>query len=519
MRFARVVVAAVLAVGVCTAALSAARDGVRSSVRNDVESTFDRVLAARDTAFDEAKRSGVRRDNSWRSSIDEEGLLIDLDRRALTSSRETAYRSAFLEELECSNHKHRGLACLMLGSVFDPALAPHLANLMDDSTEVTWRYSDACPQIANFDPWSRETVRDFAGRALEHQTGFRFASDAAFRQWWAGNGGDYQRRPWYWAAKWFFSTRHLSSPDAVKHNWDVTVSDEQVYELSRFKPDAALQILLMTDYSRLGIEEEPDARACGYVSFRYDTKAFARFVGAHGLKGRLISLLRQENLYPEIDSDRKFAFFAMSIMGLAKDVFADADEPAIAAAQRIRSPYEPPVPDMVMFRSKIAPSRARSILVGAMRADPRMLILGHELIKAAGYSEPEMILAAYKSADTKEDYINELVGATGNHRPVSLWLIREFARDLTLGDSPDYMLYVSARDLHELCRAANMASGKTLVASADIAMLEQPRTSGDKVSNERDNLEMAKFGERVRTNSERIRQELLSSLRSAKVNG
>jgi len=519
MRTTRIAIYVAVLLGICVVMTFGALSVIHHRVRADVESTFDKVLAERDKTFHEARRSNAPRSVFISSSIDQERSLADLDKRALSSSYAFAYRSAFLGELKSSDHRHRGIACVMLGSSFDPELAPALAGLLDDATEVTWRYSNARPQVANFDPWSRETVRDYARRSLEHQTGYSFKSEVAFRRWWTENSENYRQKPWYWIAKWSFSGRHLSSPNAVKYNWEVVIGDEQIRELSHLKPDSALKILLMSAYLPLGIGGGSDVRPCGYVSFRYDTKAFARFVRTYSLKGKLISLLRQESLYPEIDSDCRFAFFAIAVMRLAKDVFTDADEPAIAAAQRVHFPYKPPVSDMVVFRSAIAPNRARSILVGAMRADPKMLILGHELIKVAGFSEPEMILAAYRSGNDKEGYISELVSAVENHRPVSMWLIREFARELTLTDHPPYMLYVGAHNLHELCRAANLRSGKNLVAKADIAALELRGVSYDKLPNEQDKLKMAEFEGWVHRNFERIKRELLSSLKSAKVDG
>ena len=524
MRVARVAICVTVFLGLCVGLVLGQGIIKRNRIRADVESTFDKVLAARDKTLLDAKRLEAERSNAPPGALplcylDQEKGLMELDRRALSTFNASVYRSAFLDELKCSDHRHRGMACLMLGSSFDPELAPALAGLLDDASEVTWSYFHGSPAVAHFNPWSKETVRDFARRSLEHQTGYTFKSQAAFDRWWIENGRDYEKKPWYWTAKWFFSDRHISSPNSVKYDWDITIGNRQIGELSGLEPDAALKILLMSSYLPLGIGPQSDVSPCGYAGSRYDTKAFAGFVQKYGLKAKLVSLLRQENLYPEIDSNPRFTFFAGTIMDLSPDVFNEADEPAIAAAQQIDSPYKPPVSDMVIFRSRIAPDRARSIFVEAMRADPKMLILGHELIKATGYSEPEMILAAYRSADDKEGYISELVNAVENHRSVPLWLIREFARELTLREDPDYMLYVSARNLQALCRAANTRSGKTLVASSDIAMLELQGVSGGKVPNEADKLKMAEFEGRVRKDFERIKRQLLSSLRDAKADG
>ena len=516
MRTTRIAICAAILLGIC---LAGGLTVIRVRALADVESTFDKVLAERGKAFVAEHRTKTPHNISVVGSIDDERLIVDLDRRALSSSSASAYRSAFLRELKCSNPKHRGLACLMLGSSFDPELAPALAGLLGDTAEVTWRYSYACPQVTGFDPWSRETVRDYARRSLEHQTGCSFKSEDAFKRWWAKSGKDDQRKPWYLIAKWASADRHLSSPESVKHNWDVTIGEEQIREMSHLKPDSALKILLMSSYLPLGIGPASDVPPCGYVSFRYDTKAIARFVRAQGLKEKLVALLHQKSLYPEIDSDLRFSFFTITLMRLSKDVFSEADEATIAAAQRIRQPFKPPVMDMIIFRSQIAPKRARAILVEAMRTDPKMLCLAHELIEVAGFVEPKMILAAYKQEDDKMGYISELVIALEHHRPVSPWLIREFARDLTLTDDPSYMLNVSAQDLHELCKAANMCSGKKLIADADIAALEPRGFSGGKVPTEEDRIKTAEFERRVHANFGRIKRQLLVSLETARVNG
>jgi len=472
----------------------------------DVEARLTKIIAIRENAVREAERSKSSYSDLNYAFLNYEPEAIALDKKALSASAIYIYQSAFINELKCTNPQHREVAFSMLESTFNPELAPYLARLLNDTSEVIQSSFSISPESRNHQQ-SQKLVCDYARNALEHQTLVTFNSETAFNSWWMKNGKNYRQKPWYWVARWYYG-----DPRTMHYSAGIPIDDEHIRDLSGLNPAVALRILLMCKCRLLDAGPESNIHTDMLSAFMYNKKAFARFIQEHRLQSKLISFLHQENLYSEIDSDQTFQTFASAVMDIGEYALTSADEPAIAAAQQIKSPFKPPVLNMILFRSKIAPQYARSLLVEALHSDPYNSILVNELIRVSGYSEAELILEAYKNSADQSGYVHNLRMAVEQNQSVPLWLIREFTRGLRPNKYFDYSPKTSIYTLYELCLAANTRSEKTLITDADIEMLMSQTLPDGSKPDGNNKQDMAKYNVQQQNAFIQIKKKLISSL-------
>ena len=396
-----------------------------------------------------------------------------------------AYRDALIAELSSGNPEYRGLACELLGLAFDLKSIQRLGGMLDDNVQAGPTLIYDWPQSGPGSMYScSPIVAQLAAAALTRITGVSFDSRAAFDTWWK-HSGDHTRRIWYWGAKWRCWSSHegpfiLPKPGQPEPAPDFTVPVNQglsrhcVSELEQISPKDGLKILLLLanlDAFDAEVTQLSGSKGCRarpeYSEERFADQAPVDFIRRHNLRPRLLDLLQQNNLYPEITSDDAFDGLCQRICALGRAVFTADDEKAFAAAQEVNHPFKPPIQRFLLIRANLAPDRAKAILTTALRGDPKLSMVAGEVARRYGSEERESLTKAFAAGGDSIAF--ELRNAASQKVPVSLSFIAELAKML---GKPDME---SSRTLITLAETANIAAGRDVISKAEIHTISKGR--------------------------------------------
>ena|GEM_PF-4234622 len=332
------------AVCVCCRADGVALGGAQARIGSE----FKRIIASRQKRLVQ-KLPKPDKTGAWRSDpnlTQQDGVTRLKDTAALLGLLPNVdYRRAVIAELRSTNAAYRGLACELLGFVFDLRALKEVGKLLDDQGDCLYsevRVAQTGPAYVLLQP---RKVHEVADGAVNRMIGMQFRSKSSFDLWLKLNS-EHKDKIWYWRTRWLHEApRYRDGFVGLEKTPDLVASDVEGV-LSSVPRDTQLKILLLA--ARDGVLED-EARWTMGDKYReegvwpgmggypapsgLDNKLIAKFVQEHKLKGRLIELLQQKAEIPGASFDR----LAPAICGLGTDVFSSEDEPALAAAQVITS--------------------------------------------------------------------------------------------------------------------------------------------------------------------------------------
>ncbi len=493
--------------------------------RSDVERAFDSIIASRQALV---KSLGIPQwSRSSRSPLDSPppydslsayDLLRDLFNRSVQrfvgpatlrfvgqvygsgiEPRVTeAYKAMLRAELASPKPEYRGLACELLGLQFDPESVQALGAILDDPTPSVIQLArgqlaqtiDLSEHMRGLLHCEQATVGELASRCLGTLTGLSFASASQFRTWWQGNN-DHSNHLWYWSMLW--TRNHTANVidangdryrnDEVIRSWPAWTSHED--EFSRVEVNTRLKVLLLHEQDQLvqreialsmGLDpaqhggDVPQIARSSFFNSGYPQRDYGtRFVVENGLKPRLLELLQQKQLYPEILTDGDFRILAYNILALS--VFTPQDEETLAAAQSLSTPFKAYAVPVVQVRCELAPDRARAILEEALKANMSHVALANQLVARVGSQDADLLTQAFTSWSGEARYSF----ATSVHKAVEagIRVAPGFIRGLITqlappGDFSGGKDQDSDRALAELARAANTITKTNLVTDDEI---------------------------------------------------
>lgn len=448
-----------------------------------VESEFQRIIASRQKRLVQ-KPAQPRLNDSWRSS--DPNLVYD---NHMTRLKDTAallgllpnvdYRRAVIAELKSANPAYRGLACELLGFIFDLRALQEVSKLLDDQGDCLYSEVSVAQTGPAYVLLQPRKVGEVALGAMNRMIGMHFRSKSSFDFWWKSNS-KHQDKIWYWRARWLHEApRYRDEFVGLEKTPDLGASDVEG-ALSSLPTDTQLKILLLA--ARDGALED-EARWTVGDKYRedgvwpgmggspapagLDSKLIAKFVQEHRLKGRLIELLQQKAEIPGASFDR----LAPAICNLGTDVFSSEDEPALAAAQVIVKPHKPPVSELVLLRVQLVPERRQAILRETLSNAPDLAEVALALTNNLGPDDADALVKSFQAADqySQRTLADRAKTFAGKASGIDLALIHRLAGSLS--DPPAgnvYTYFDPAKTLCALAGAANTVSGRTLISDEAI---------------------------------------------------
>lgn len=481
----RIVLAVVLLATSLTCTCSA-QQIISGEVRARVEDDINRIAASRQQRITTDRTVIIGPISRETKEVDL--ISEDPDLLSLMQGENSDYRDAVTEQLGNSDPVARGVACELLANTFDVTALPRLGALLDDTAPcIASRFE--CPQRGpNTFTLLESRVSETSAGAIRSMIGIRFPNRAAFDIWWKANK-QCDDKLWYWAAKW----KREVWPETIDGDSQVTIGaskpDQSVVaadvkgRLSRLRPDAALRILLLVrNVSALDNEivislGGTDKRTI-WPEFSCqpwsgpDKPTLVDFVKQHKLKGRLIELLRQKNLYAEANTEGAFYGLVRQISDLGSDVFSPGDEAAIAQAQTVDKPFKAPVASLILLRASIAPASAHAILREGLLQDPSMDDVARSLVELAERQDQDILVKSFEVAAEWERsaFAQRVAGLAGKAKGIDMSFLKRLIAGIsepTAADIAKYR-YDAAYCLCSLARAANKLAGRDMVSEEDI---------------------------------------------------
>lgn len=378
--------------------------------------------------------------------------------------------------------------CELLANTFDIVALQRLGALLDDTaTCIASRLTMRQVGSTTF-TLVNSTVGETASKAITAMIGICFPNTAWFDIWWRANSR-YEDKLWYWSAKW----KREVCPGTIDgtpvlslgvHGPDQSVVAADVKSrLSRLKPDSALRILLLV--RNQGALDHEIAVTLGGNDKRSiwsdftlpswagpDKQTIVDFVARNKLKGRLIELLCQKNLYPEVHSESAFYSLVTQIGELGSSVFSAQDEQSVAQAQTVNKPYQAPVESLVLLRTSIAPTRAHAILHETLARDPSLDRVARSLAEMAERDDQDILVKSFEVGDPWERsaLAERVKDAAGRASGIDLAFVKRLVA-LTPEPTADdiaHRRYDAANCLCALARAANKLKGRDVIPEDDI---------------------------------------------------
>jgi hypothetical protein len=482
----RIVLAVVLLLSLLTWGACSAQTLISDEVRARVVSDIDKIAASRQQRMDTSRTVNIGFPSG--DSKDVDLISADPDLRSLMQGESSEYTAVVTEQLADPDPMKRGVACELLADTFDLVALQGLGALLDDTDPCIASRIDipqAGPVTFNL---VKSTVGETAGKAIRAMIGLRFPNKAWFDIWWKANK-QCDSRLWYWAAKWKRGVwpEMIGSSPAIplgvsKPDQSVVAADVNG-RLSRLKPDAALRILLLVR-NRSALDNEimvslggTDKRTIWPEFFCEpwsgpDKQTLVDFVKKHKLKGRLIELLCQKDLYPEAQSESAYYSLVTQIGELGSSVFSAQDEQSVAQAQTVNKPYEAPIESLVLLRTSIAPTRAHAILHETLARDPSLDRVARSLAESAERNDQDILVESFKVGDPwrRSALAQRVKDSAGRAKGIDAAFVKRLVvltPEPTSEDIAKYR-YDAADCLCDLARAANKLAGRNLVTDEDI---------------------------------------------------
>jgi hypothetical protein len=392
--------------------------------------------------------------------------------------RKTAeeYGEALRAELASPNAMYRGLACEFLGWKFDSKSIPALAGMLEDHDASILQFVIAVslPQLASM-PGSIEaryinslTVRLVAQNSLHELTGFSFASSSQFNDWWAANK-NYTQRLWYWFTSRPYDDQRKREDEYLKLNAEIKL---RIILLNRNyrsgQAEAALSMGLDPGKSDGHVPVWGGGIVIGYAAGKSATK----IVADNKLKYRLIELLNQKNLYPEIQTDNDFNMLTKDIALI--EVFNSEDEKMLAAAQRLTKPFKAYAKPFVEIRCRIAPDGGQSVLVESLSSNLNNVEWAQQLVAKFGSQNTDLLIQAFSIGDGngKASFAKSVYKAADDGLPVSRKFVADLISTLTLPGTQNGITSGPSHALAALARAANVILKKQIAEEKEIIAAE-----------------------------------------------
>lgn len=430
----------------------------------DTEACFDRISAYVSKQSPKWKENGANIGNPSFGLYTHQDYktLVDKTWKSKDAKQSHLYRNLLIQELRSPKPEYRALSCTLLEKGFDVAAIPEIGKLLDDSTEaIPQFYSAPLYQQVSSKEASKGTirmaaVREFASRALYSLTEQPFSSRTDFDKWW-GENSNYKATSWYWRKRW----EPMEGPAA-------SVA-QRIQDLSSLPDDVVIRAVILS-----GISWNDDD----------SYELLPKFLQKRHLSSRIIGMLMQQNLLPEINSQERFEHFVRRVNDLSLFVFTGKDESLIAKAEDIHLPYNPPIADLVLMRSNIAFPHSGSdlrcrvlplnekdktviILTGALRKDPTLVPVAIELVNVIGSKESAVLKHTFKSVSVYEK--KDIARAVADN---ACWMTPAFIRELVqLVPDPNSSDYCDG-GLGYLSRAANSVLHKQVISEQEIAKVE-----------------------------------------------
>ncbi len=481
----RIVLAVVLLLWVLTCACSA-QTLISDEARSRVFSDIDKIAASRQQRITGSRTTIVGPLSRDTKEVDL--ISVDPDLLSLMQGETSEYRQAVIEQLADADPVKRGIGCELLANTFDVVALQRLGALLDDTAPcIASRLGMPQSGPTTF-ALIESTVGETAAKAISAMTGMRFPNKAWFDIWWKANSR-YEDKLWYWAARWKRESWPETIDGSPPMSLGVSRPDQSVVaadvngRFSRLRPDAVLRILLLVrSMSALdneivislgGTDKRTIVRDTGPMPWAGpDKQTMVDFITRHKLKGRLIELLCQRNLYPEAQTESAFSSLVGQISDLGSDVFAPGDESAIAQAQSVDKPCKAPVAALIILRSTIAPARAHTILREGLIQDPGMTGVARRLIEICEPQDQDILAKSFEVAQgwDRRYFAERVNDSAGKARGLDTSLVRRLvvlAPEPTAEDIAKHQ-YQPANCLCALARAANKLAGRDLVTEEDI---------------------------------------------------
>lgn len=495
----------------CVPAMSA-------TVTKSINEHIREIIVARDArAVADNLQEAPWSQTSWEEPVRNQPLLDaeTLSLVNLAKGTRVEYANGLIASLNSSVAFTRGVACEMFALIHQPAAIEPLGRLLDDNsasaTTIRRNTPQSGPDIIHL---SNPTVSQLARHALWRHTGILFRSKADFEVWWKANR-NYENRIWYWAARWNFYNYHI--PGTTDRS---DLPGAEIASATGLPPnlpkDMALKILLLhKNDAALGAECAPYAATRGVrLDLSYGTgqgpypDVITAFIRANHLKARVIELLSQKNLWPEVSSEDAFYSLISKIDELSPDIFTAADEPKLAAAQRVVAPYSVSVEPFVLMRALVAPAKARALFTESLMSNPRMITIACRLAEEYGSQDGRALTNAFSAAESyeKQRIAESLLSAAKRGIAVTPAFIAGLAGELsyetdTAGATSDYAIPVT---LAKLATIANAVTGTVVATDDDLEALTPHRTKGPLTD------EMINHNAGVATAFDRVKAKLMT---------
>ncbi|MHB0998280.1 MAG: hypothetical protein ACYC27_03460 [Armatimonadota bacterium] len=461
----------------------------------EVRDTFRQVADMRENAVN---KDGVKI-GEWPGNIEYFGQTLGLAfednlfklAEIITDNKQVesapVYRSAIIVELRSDNSYNRGLACQLAGLYFDLDFVYALGQLIDDNTPSVPVMTVGTPQTGPaIKTWVKPTVGQMAKLSLISLIQMSFTTKAHFDNWWKANK-NYKDKLWYWSAKWnrrvdysmWISINGNIHPTALPVKVDGKVLENDLQTLAGMPGDTGLKILLLHDntpakqyeaYTSVGLDDKT-AREHLWVIHKIRDSMISKYdlvtkyVKDHKLKLRLLELMRNENLYPEVKSGGSDVLF-WRIYTIGVKVFTLDDEPILAVTQQ-KTTDRNYIILLAMLRIKLSPEKADAIALNTLNKHPDFYQMAVELISRHGTANPKLLLKSFSAVRYYEkDYITEAVyNAAKKGLPVSASFVAEMAESL---DDLEYKkndsnYFSSSRIIRYLAQTVNIIKGKEII--------------------------------------------------------